>query len=205
METKRKDLRKLRSENSRRKILQAAKELFLEYGYKDTTITMISKQAKLGYGTAYSHFPGGKEKILLSIMEEIMEEFYHVADVEYNVNSKEEAFPFTSQNIKNFLQLAIVHQEILAVFHEGIGQSKAIAEKWDEIMEGLIKRISCNVEKVKNKNLARDDNYDAEVVAGILTYTTERFMWKLALNKTHKDINTIAKNISKVYTYGLYS
>ncbi|EKN71075.1 TetR family transcriptional regulator [Neobacillus bataviensis LMG 21833] len=191
-------------ERSRKMILESAKELFLESGFKETTITMISKKAGFGYGTAYSHFPKGKEEIFLIIMDEVMSEFYSIANAKYTVKSKEEAFAFVQKIVEDFLTLAIKHQKILTVFHEALGLSPIIQNNWDHFIERFLKRIAQNVELAIEKGLARNPDFDPEVVAAILLYTGEKYLWEVALNKTHKDCLTIARNIAQMYAEGLY-
>jgi AcrR family transcriptional regulator len=205
MEHKQKDKRKIRGESSKTKIIEAAKMLFIKNGYKETTISMISKTAKTGYGTAYTHFPGGKEEIFLLIIDEILKEFYQIASVAFQVNSKEDSLILTQRNIEMFLNLAIKHQQALKVFHEAIGVSHIINEKWESFIEKFIKRISENVEQAMDKGLTHHREFDPEVVAGVLFYTGEKYMWKIALDKTEKDYRTISKSLAQMYVNGLYA
>jgi AcrR family transcriptional regulator len=55
------------SEKSRRKILQAAYELFLERGYSATSMRQIALNAGLALGGIYNHFPG-KESIYSTLI-----------------------------------------------------------------------------------------------------------------------------------------
>lgn len=50
-----------RRQNSRRKILDAARDLFVERGYHDTRPQDISKEAGVGHGTFYLHFADKRE------------------------------------------------------------------------------------------------------------------------------------------------
>ncbi len=55
---------------ARRAILQAARDRFLHYGYKKTTIEEIASDASVGKGTVYLHF-ASKEEILLTIARDV--------------------------------------------------------------------------------------------------------------------------------------
>ncbi|HZG15329.1 MAG TPA: TetR/AcrR family transcriptional regulator, partial [Candidatus Bathyarchaeia archaeon] len=68
------DKRHLRSVKTRQKLLDAAKEVFLEEGFQKATISQMIKKANVGYGTAYVHFDG-KEDLLIVLMENVMEKF----------------------------------------------------------------------------------------------------------------------------------
>ena len=53
-------------EKTRARILDAARTLFAEQGYQQTTITEIAKMVRLSEGSLYEHFRG-KEDLLLTI------------------------------------------------------------------------------------------------------------------------------------------
>lgn len=194
----------VRIERTQRKILDASREIFLEKGFKNATVTLIAKKANVGYGTVYSHFPTGKDEILLYIMEEVMDEFYTVTSRGYSPASKEEGYKSTLKNAEDFLSLAIKHRDLLVVFHEAIGLSNLIRSKWDSIIETLIERIAQNVVIVKEKELIRNESYDPKIVAGSVIYPAEKFLWKLALKKTDMDYKEIAKNFVGIYVNGLF-
>src|SRR5699024_1871953 len=98
---------------------------------------------------------------------------------EYTVNSKEEAFIFTQKNIEGVIDLAIKHQKLLIVFYEAIPLSKLVREKWEDISNKFIKRIAKNVEQAIAKGVARNPEYDPEIVAGVLFYVTENTIWNV--------------------------
>jgi AcrR family transcriptional regulator len=66
-----------RSRETRRKILQSARELFAELGFEETTTHLIAERAQMSVGGLYAHFPN-KEEIFLTIMEERSEAIYEV-------------------------------------------------------------------------------------------------------------------------------
>lgn len=204
MKGKNQNTQENRIERTKRKILDAAKVVFLEQGFKDTTVTIIAKKAEIGYGTVYSHFPSGKEEVFLYIMEEVMNEFYEVTLREYSPNSKEEGYKTTLKNANDFLSLTIEYRKLLMVIHEAIGLSALIRSEWDEIIERLIERVAKNVMTVKEKGLIRDENYDPKIVAGSLIYPAEKFLWKLAFGKTEKDYKEITENLVGIYINGLF-
>jgi len=53
--------------STREAILQAARQRFLHYGYKKTTIDEIAQDAGIGKGTVYLHF-AGKDEIMLTLV-----------------------------------------------------------------------------------------------------------------------------------------
>ncbi len=67
-----------KSENTRNRILNVAKEYFLERGYKDAHIAEIASLSYLDRRTIYRYFPS-KESLLIQIVNELFEEFIQVA------------------------------------------------------------------------------------------------------------------------------
>ena len=56
--------------DTREAILRAAKQRFLHYGYKKTTIDEIAADADVGKGTVYLYF-GSKDEIMLTLVLEV--------------------------------------------------------------------------------------------------------------------------------------
>lgn len=66
--------RTVQSERKKRLILNVATEVFAEKGFAETTISRISREAKIAEGSIYHYFKN-KEDLLFSIPEERMENF----------------------------------------------------------------------------------------------------------------------------------
>ncbi|MBN1881204.1 MAG: TetR/AcrR family transcriptional regulator [Deltaproteobacteria bacterium] len=66
-----------RSRETRRRILQSAKELFTDVGFEETTTHLIADGARVSVGGLYAHFPN-KEEIFLTIMEERSHAIYEM-------------------------------------------------------------------------------------------------------------------------------
>ncbi|GIN95399.1 hypothetical protein J6TS1_12690 [Siminovitchia terrae] len=197
------DRRVQRSYRTRKKLIESAKTIFLELGYHDTTIQKINEEANTGRGTIYSHFPGGKDELLSDLMREVMDEFYTVADIEFKPKTTEEAFQIIRTQVFDFISLAIKHKELLIAFYEAISVSKLLREKWEEILNEFINRISADIQFSKEANLAKL-NIDNEIVARILLFSGERFLWEIVTDRNTKSISEIADNITKIYMFGLY-
>ena len=66
--------RALQGESKKQLILKVANEVFVEKGFKETTISQIAQKAKIAEGSIYDYFKN-KEDLLFSIPEERMENF----------------------------------------------------------------------------------------------------------------------------------
>jgi len=58
-----------RGENTRSDILNAAHDLFLDYGYHGTSMRQIAQEANIALGGIYNHFPS-KEDLFLNVLME---------------------------------------------------------------------------------------------------------------------------------------
>lgn len=70
MTTRSKTKKKAKSgEDARERVLQAAEELFNEFGYTSVTVQHIAKKLGIKAASLYYHAPGGKEELFTMVME----------------------------------------------------------------------------------------------------------------------------------------
>ena len=62
----------------RRAMLDAARSVFAEKGYRDATLDEIAERAEFGKGTLYNYFEGGKEEILFAIFADVHDGMYRL-------------------------------------------------------------------------------------------------------------------------------
>lgn len=196
------DGRNLRSIVTRQKLLDAARELFFEIGFEKTTISKIIKRAKMGYGTAYVHFKG-KDDILIMLMENVMQEFLEMADTPFLPETKEQAKQLVLKQVTAFLNMAKSNEKIMKVFSEAIGLSPAVNGKWNEIRQTNIHFITKDITYAQNNGLARAD-LNAELVARSWFFTNENYQWDIVRNVTTATTEEIAWTITSMYIDGLY-
>ncbi len=54
---------------TRRRVLQAAEQLFAKHGYEPTSMAMVARRANIGVGTVYHHVPD-KRALLLALIDD---------------------------------------------------------------------------------------------------------------------------------------
>ena len=64
-------------------ILNAAREEFMETGFKDTSMDRVAERAQVSKRTVYNHFPS-KEKLFAAIIGEFIREMQQAITVEYD-------------------------------------------------------------------------------------------------------------------------
>lgn len=196
------DKRHLRSIKTKQKLLQAAREIFLTEGFQKATISQIIKKAEVGYGTAYVHF-SGKEEILIVLMDHVMEKFYQIAEVSFSPSSKEEARDIILSQAMDFLKMAETERNMLQLFEQAIGISSSISTKWNAIREKFIQRISEDIAYAQKYGLAKAE-LNHKLVARGWFYTNEMYLWEIVRNEQQGTVEEITKTITAVYTGGLY-
>ncbi|KAF0824197.1 TetR/AcrR family transcriptional regulator [Cytobacillus firmus] len=187
---------------TRQKLLQAGKEVFLEKGFQKATISQVIKKAKTGYGTAYVYFKN-KDELFITLMEDLMNQFYEVAEMPFKPQAKEEAYENIKKQVRLFLQLAMDERDMMKVVKEAIGVSPEIEEKWYGIRERFIERISVDIRYAQAQRLAKE-NLDPALTARGWFYSNEMFMWELVMNQEKYQINDVIVNLTRMYTGGLY-
>jgi AcrR family transcriptional regulator len=64
--------RQKQKEKTRSIILDAARSLFSEIGFKDTTIRKIAKNAEVGFGTVFNHFPDKSSLLMATLIDDLV-------------------------------------------------------------------------------------------------------------------------------------
>lgn len=187
---------------TRSKLLKAGKEIFLENGFQKATISQIIKKAKTGYGTAYVYFKN-KDELFITLMEDLMNQFYEVAEMPFKPQTKDEAYENIKKQVRLFLQLALDEQDMMKVVKEAIGVSPEIDHKWYMIRERFIERISVDIRYAQVQKLAKQ-HLDPSLTARGWFYSNEMFMWELVMNEDKYEMEDIIVNLTSMYTGGLY-
>jgi AcrR family transcriptional regulator len=187
---------------TRQKLLEAARDVFLEEGFQKATITQVIKRANTGYGTAYVHF-SGKDDLLIVLMDDVMAAFYEIAEMPFFPTTREEAHSMIHHQTMSFLQMAESERKMLQVFAEAIGISEAVDGKWREIREKFIRRISQDITYAQKRGLARQD-VNPELVARGWFYSHEMYLWEIVRGESPVQLDEIAATLTAIYTGGLY-
>ncbi len=142
-------------DEKRRNIALSCRDLLLEHGIRNLTVSQIARTAGVGKGTIYEYF-GTKEEIVFAIMETIIDEVSQKLETieAQSVTAREKLFrfgmlPFGEECAGNYLQiyreflgisLMDLSEEMIAFsqrvrrrFESMIGQIMAEARQRDEL------------------------------------------------------------------------
>lgn len=195
--------RQLQAIQTRERLLEAGRVIFLENGFQKATFSQIHKLAKTGYGTAYVYFRN-KDDLFLELMDDIIKRLYDVAEISFQPNTHKEAYEMIKSQVQLFLQSALEEKEMMKVVKEAIGVSLSVETKWLDIRKRFIQAISRDIEFVQKAGLAKKELSPTLVAKGWF-YANEQLMWDLVTEEMEEDkMEQVIVTLTEMYTSGLY-
>lgn len=89
-------------------MLRAAEEVFAERGYAHATLEEVAARAEFGKGTLYNYFEGGKQQLLLELIEEFFDHSVarigQVLDPERGTSFRERLGQFVTESFQFFVE-----------------------------------------------------------------------------------------------------
>lgn len=116
-----------RSDDKRRRILQAAVKVFARKGYFAAKVSEIAKKADVADGTIYLYFRN-KEDILVSLFDEVMKE--HVSRAREEMHKVEGAHARLRVLAEHHLRVLGSDRDLAVVFQVELRQSTKFMEKF---------------------------------------------------------------------------
>lgn len=193
--------RQMQALKTRQKIVEAGKEVFLKQGFQKTTISQIIKRAQTGYGTAYVYFQN-KDELFMEVMEQLMQQFYDVANLPYEPETREDAYRLIAHQVELFLNLAMKNRSMMKVMKEAIGCSPLVEEKWKMIRTRFFTSIERDIQYAQSKGLAKKE-LNPSLAGRTWFYANEMFMWEI-VEQNDIDIEAIVTTLTTMYLEGLY-
>ncbi|NLZ29017.1 MAG: TetR/AcrR family transcriptional regulator [Firmicutes bacterium] len=190
----------LRSRITQRLIIETAEKVFLEYGYSKATITRISQEANVGYGTVYSHFRG-KEDLMNRVVDRAMENFNSLLNIDKPINNLEDLKETFRDKIHATLVMADAQRPLFKVLQKSLGQSEAVFEHWENIIDHFIARIRRDLEKGREIGLV-SRNLDLQLSAKAIILMLESFLWEIVHNR-ESELDPLTDTLTELFIQGL--
>ncbi len=194
------DGRKRRSVRTRKAILNATKEAFLEKGYLKTTFKDISNRAGIGYGTIYLHF-SCKEELMQALVDGIMEEVDKVVYIDYHPSEFYDVREIVYAQIRAVLKLALDNRNTFRIIWDALAHSESTNRYWEDIFERFTQRTAKDLCYSKEHGLARPLN--EMIIAKSLVYMVREFLWDLVWER-ETDVDEVSKHLVELYIGGAY-
>jgi len=188
-------LRRLREKEQRyNSILGAAKDLFAEKGYHQTSIDEIADAAEVSTGAVYIYFKN-KEDLLIKLMQEIGHQLRQMLGDEFRKGG------FSLDSFRN-ISYAFMrdfcggHPEWLAIFfRESAGQSAEVEEQRRQMFKKLTQDIQeAFLQISREQGIELADDSKPELIAVCIVGVFERIACHYFLWQDHPgDIDDLAK------------
>ena len=191
----------IQTNETRQKILESASEVFIENGFNETTIKLISERAGIAYSTSYVYFEN-KSEIFSFVIDETMKHLYSMARREFFPNSVAEAYKIIIDQSRMHLETSISHYKMMKVIKEAINSSELIKNKWSNVQEYFIGTISQDITYSQNNGLLRKDVMP-NIAAKSWYSVNEWFLWEILNNPENYQIDKLVKQIVLNYVYGI--
>jgi len=193
--------RYLRSRITRKLILDTALLVFLNEGYSRATISKISEQANVGYGTVYSHFKG-KDDILNKVVDNVLDDFNSNTLIDFTPDSFSDARDIIYNLLSTCFQLADQHRPIMKVYQEALGQSEQVSAHWQDMKESFIQSAAKSIKHAQDAALAKV--FDPQIGAKAYVMLIERFIWEV-VNDKETDLERLSSVLTDMIFQGFFS
>lgn len=179
--------RERKKEETRRRIFEAAMDLFRTRGFEATTVDDITERADVARGTFFNYFPR-KESVLLYLTERQYELALERAELLEKTSRK-------SARRKLLEVLGVVSDELVAdralagvamqlQTQKAMHARNETAIQWQQLTEGLVRQCIEEGEFRRNLDVARTAN----VLRGVKILTM--FMWSVCDGDVSFDLET---------------
>lgn len=193
--------RYLRSRITRNLILDTAQKVFVSDGYAKTTIARISEMANVGYGTVYSHFRG-KDDILSRVIDNVLDDFYILLDIEFAPASVKEAERIFFNLMLTAFSLAEQNRPILKVYQQALGQSEAIAAHWQGVKDHFTKVAKKSIIYAQQKGFAKQ--FDPRLGSKGYVLLVDCFTWEV-VNEREPDVEHLCTVLTDMVFQGFFN
>lgn len=138
-------------ESRKKQIMDIALELFAEKGFSSTSISMIAARAKISKGLMYNYFQS-KEKLLVTLMEEGLEEMMSLFDPNKDGVLTKEEFKYFIEEIFNLISKKRNFYRLYFALVMQPSVWKLFGQKMNEVIEPMIKVLTDYYTKKGSKN-----------------------------------------------------
>ncbi len=193
--------RYLRSRITRNLILDTAQTVFISEGYAKTTIARISEMANVGYGTVYSHFKG-KDDILSRVIDNVLDDFYTLLDVEFAPSSVKEAEKIFYNLMLTAFNLAEQNRPIMKVYQQALRLSETMVAHWQGIKDHFQKVARKSIIYAQEKGFAKE--FDPQIGSKGYVLLVDRFIWEV-VEEREPDVEHLCTILTDMVFQGFFN
>jgi AcrR family transcriptional regulator len=161
-----------RGEATRRKVLDAAEEVFGEQGYYEASIAEITRRAGVAQGTYYIYFHS-KREIFTELIEDISERLR--ADMRESIADASNRIEVEKRGFKAFFQFVASHRRIYSIVQEAERVApEAFYTYYQKISQGYIRGLKEAMDDGSIRTL--DPETIAYTLMGIGHFVAQRWL-----------------------------
>lgn len=183
--------------NKEEYIIEQAKLLFSEIGYKATTMDLLATKCNMGKGTLYLYYDS-KEEVLKSIINQLIETIKEKAD---QIDTKSEDF---NGQIMKFLREMLSYKKEQVMLVKLIYEAKQLGNQTvnkyvDQIDEYILENLTLRLEKaVKDKFIKKcNTKFIAFVIYKVYMSVVLEWEEKSTTKLTEKELFCLVENLIK--------
>jgi AcrR family transcriptional regulator len=186
--------------DTRRKILDAAQEVFSQNGYYMATMDMIAEKAGVAKGTLYYNFPSK-----VSLFTEVIKEGFRYIGQRLNDIAYSEYSPDRQvlNCINFFIDYCVENSSFVNIlFFELTG---SIDKEIRDVADGLIRELADIVANVMKEGMIYSviRSMDADIASYALLGAMQGVMGRYVRGKEKPDVKKIKDNVGKLLAKGL--
>jgi len=195
---------KKKSAETKAKIIKSAEVLFKEYGFENTSVDSIMKNAGLSKGTFYVHFHS-KDEIIAYFINVVISKIN--MDLDSILNSVEENTPVTTTLLKILERVAFHKTEELgyplnknaAIIQINKALNHDLFMNYNKaIYSAVFRLVTLGIEKDEFKN-----EYSPDAIANDFVTTIRGFIFEWISNYPDMDLNHRLQEHFRIYLAGL--
>jgi AcrR family transcriptional regulator len=122
--------REAQAAESKERLLRSASRLFMQKGYRDTSIREINRSIDMADGLLYHYFPGGKKEIFLKVYEDSLSKVLDSFREKRNIDDYA-ALPIVQM-------LETIYQDFSTVVFDNVDVIRTILRE-EEILDAIVK------------------------------------------------------------------
>jgi AcrR family transcriptional regulator len=84
-------------------MLQAARTVFAERGFRRATLDEIAQRSEFGKGTIYNYFPDGKDEMLFAILDDVYDDIFEITVAAFGPDQNGSF----GQNLRSYIQASL--------------------------------------------------------------------------------------------------
>ncbi len=186
-----------KSSRTRGQLLQSARQVFIEKGYRDAKVVDIIERAGCGHGTFYDYFRG-KEDVLLALLEGLVGDMQKMGDSvkPFMDRVSYDDFEGVKIVIKGINEMFGRYGELNQVFAQAAWESEAVRDifkRFHRLFSALM-RQKMEEMRAAGKCKGMDPDTAAQIIVNAIGMTS--FAQRDGI--IDKDAHAVAENLSRI-------